>query len=186
MIRINLLPRERTQRQPLAPRLFLILVGAVALVAVAAATLALNARNNAMRAQVARVEAQIEQIRPQAERVGQLRRAIENARRKADLLKSLEAARVPWDVILEELRTILPKDVWLTQIEALDGGHMVFNGYGLTYTSVARFMVSMEGSNLFQNIDMTHGQKQIIAGRDIVQFSLTGQFVHKPKEAGVR
>lgn len=186
MIRINLLPRERVQRQPLAPRILLMLVGAVAIVAVAAATLALNARNNAVKGRIARVEEQIAILRPKVERVAQLRRAIEAARRKADLLRSLESARVPWDVILEELRAITPKDVWLTQLEALDQGNMNFGGYAMSYTAVARFMVSLEDSKLFQNVDMTISQKQNIAGRDIINFSLTGQFVRQPKEAGLR
>ena len=186
MIRINLLPRERVQRQPLAPRLLLILVGAIAIVAVAAATLALSARNNAVRGRIARVEEQITVLRPKVERVAQLRRAIENARRKAELLKSLEASRVPWDVILEELRAILPKDVWLTQLEALDAGNMSFGGYALSYTAVARFMVSLEDSKMFQNVDMTISQKQMVAGREIINFSLIGQFVRAQKEASVR
>ncbi len=38
MIRINLLPRERVQRRPIAPRLLLVVVGAALLVVVTAAT----------------------------------------------------------------------------------------------------------------------------------------------------
>jgi len=186
MIRINLLPRERVQRQPLAPRLLLILVGAIAIVAVAAATLALSARNNAVRGRIARVEEQINILRPKVERVAQLRRAIENARRKADLLKSLEASRVPWDVILEELRAILPKDVWLTQLEALDAGNMSFGGYALSYTAVARFMVSLEGSETFQHADMTISQKQKIANKTVINFSVVVKLVNERKEAQIR
>jgi len=186
MIRINLLPRERVQRRPIAPRLLLVLVAGVLLVAVAAATIVLNARNAAERARIAALSQQIDALRPRVARVEELRRAIEAARRKSDLLHSLEAARVPWDLILEELRVVLPKDVWLTQLEAHDGGGITFNGYALSYTAVARFMVSLEGSEMFQNIDMLISQTQNIAGREVVNFSLTGQFVRPAKEASVR
>lgn len=186
MIRINLLPRERIQRRPIAPRILLVLVGGVLLGVVTIATIWLNARNAAVRAEVERVNQQIEELRPRVARVEELRRAIEAARRKADLLKSLEAARVPWDVILEELRVILPKDVWLTTLVANDGGSLTFAGYGMSYTAVARFMVSLEGSPQFQDVDMVASQKATVAGTSVISFSLTGRFVRTAKEATVR
>jgi len=186
MIRINLLPRERAQRRPLGtPVLFAIVIG-VLLPVVVGTTLWLSARNAAVRAEVARVNQQIADIRPKVARVEELRRQVELARRKSDLLKSLEASRVPWDIILEELRVVLPQDVWLTQVEMQEAGNMTFNGYGLTYTSVARFMVSLEGSELFRNIDMLSSQTQTVGNRPVVSFSLTGQFVQVRKEANVR
>jgi len=186
MIRINLLPRERVQRRPIAPRLLLVVVGAALLVVVTAATLWLNARNEAVKAEVARVNEQIEVLRPKVARVEELRKAIETARRKADLLKSLEASRVPWDVILEELRAVLPKDVWLVQVQANDGGALTFSGYGMTYTAVARFMVSLEESELFEAVDMVVSQKQSVGRTPVINFSLTGKFVRPAKEANVR
>jgi Tfp pilus assembly protein PilN len=186
MIRINLLPRERVQRRPIAPRILLVLVGAVLLVVVTGATLWLNARNAVVRAEVARVNKQIDALRPRVARVEALRKAIEEARRKADLLKNLEASRVPWAVILEELRTVLPKDVWLVQMQANDDGSLTFSGFGMSYTAVARFMVSLEDSALFEGVDMVVSQKQNVAGRDVINFALTGKFIRPAKEASVR
>jgi len=186
MIRINLLPRERVQRRPLGTPVLFVVILAVLLPIVIGATLWMDARNRALERQVADVNQKISEIRPRVARVEELRRQLELARRKSDLLKNLEAARVPWDMILEELRTVLPQDVWLTQIELQDGGAMTFNGFGISYTSVARFMVSLEGSELFRNIDMLSSQTQTIGNRPVVNFSLTGQFVRPQKEANVR
>lgn len=186
MIRINLLPRERVQRRPVAPRVLIVLVVGALAVATTAATLYLGARSARLRAQVEDVNAQIEELRPKVARVEQLRRAIEVARRKGDLLRTLELARVPWDLILDELRGVLPKDAWLTQVEMHDDGSMTFNGYALSYEAVARFMVSLEGSEMFKGIDMLISQKQIIAGRDVVNFSLTGTFVREQNQVSVR
>jgi len=186
MIRINLLPRERVQRRPLGTPVLFVVVLAVLLPLAIGASLWMEARNRAVERQVAEVNRQMDALRDQVRRVEDLRRQLELARRKSDLLKSLEAARVPWDAILEELRAVLPQDVWLTQIELQEAGAMTFNGYGLSYTSVARFMVSLEGSELFRNIDMLSSQTQAVAGRQVVSFSLTGQFVPVRKEANVR
>ena len=186
MIRINLLPRERVQRAPIAPRVLLVLVGAALMAVVTVVTLWLNARNAALRAEIARVNEQIRVLEPQVRRVEELRRAIEAARRKAELLRSLEASRVPWDVILEELRAVLPRDVWLTQIQANDDGALTFTGYGMSYTAVARFMVSLEGSQRFEGVDMIVSQRGTIGGSQVVSFALTGRFVRPAKEAGRR
>lgn len=186
MIKINLLPREKAQRRPIAPRLLLVAVGAALLVVVTAATLWLNARNAAIKAEVERVNVQIEELRPKVARVQELRKAIESARQKAELLKSLEASRVPWDVILEELRAVLPKDVWLVQVQANDNGSLTFSGYGMSYTAVARFMVSLEGSDLFEGVDMVVSQRSSIGRTRVINFSLTGRFVRPAKEAATR
>jgi len=46
--------------------------------------------------------------------------------------------------------------------------------------------VSLEDSKMFQNVDMTISQKQMVAGREIINFSLIAAFVRAQKEAGVR
>lgn len=183
MIRINLLPRERVRRPAVAPRALALLLVGVILVGALASTLYLNARNARVRAEVDRVNAEIEALRPRVQRVEALRRQIEAARRKEQLLRQLEATRVPWDTVLEELRTVMPQDVWLTQVEVRDVGDLVFNGYGMSYEAVARFMVSLEGSPLFKDVDMLISQQQLITNRPVINFSLTAKLSLERKEA---
>lgn len=186
MIRINLLPRERVRRKAVAPRaLLLLLVGVLAFVVVLS-TLYLNARNHRVEAELARVNREIEVLRPKVARVEELRRQIEIARRKEQLLKQLEAMRVNWDVVLEEVRTLMPRDVWLTQTELRDGGALTFNGYAMSYEAVARFMVNLEGSEMFHNADMTVSQRQRIGSRDVINFSVVTELVNERKEAVIR
>ncbi|HET6781132.1 MAG TPA: PilN domain-containing protein [bacterium] len=187
MIRINLLPRERVgRRQAVAPRaLALVLVGALAFVVVSS-TMYLNARNRRVEAELARVNQEIEALKPKVARVEELRRQIEVARRKEQLLRQLEAMRVNWDVILEEVRRVLPRDVWLTQVELRDLGDLSFNGYAMSYEAVARFMVSLEGSETFQHADMTISQKQKIANKTVINFSVVVKLVNERKEAQIR
>jgi len=186
MIRINLLPRERVRRKSVAPvALALFLMGVLRFVVVVS-TLYLNARNRRVEAELARVNQEIEVLKPKVARVEELRRQIEVARRKEQLLRQLEAMRVNWDVILEEVRRILPRDVWLTQVELRDLGDLSFNGYAMSYEAVARFMVSLEGSEMFQNADMTISQKQKIANQNVINFSVIVKLVNERKEAQIR
>lgn len=181
MIRINLLPRERIRVPVPAPfRIGLVLVG-VLVVAIAAAWWYLGARNAAVRGEITTLNEQITELEPKVRRVEELNRLIAAAERKEQLLHRLEAGRVPWAQVLLELRTIIPRDVWLTQVSAAADGSLVFNGMGLSYVSVARFMVNLESSAMFEGTDLTVSQKQKIGARDVINFSVTSRLTPRPE-----
>jgi type IV pilus assembly protein PilN len=186
MIQINLLPRERVRAPaPLPVRvgtLVLVLLVAAAVVA----TLALNARNATVRDKIATINAEITELEPRVARVEELKRLIEVAERKEQMLKRLEAARIPWDQVLLELRVVIPRDVWLTSVSAAQDGNLVFNGLGLSYTSIARFMVNLESSPMFEGTDLVSSQKQPIATRPTITFSVTSRLTSKRTEASSR
>lgn len=186
MIRINLLPRERARRRPVGPTTLVTVLVVVVIVGLVAYTISLSNRNAALRNEVRQINQKIEDLRPKLARVEELQRQIDAAQKKEQLLKNLEASRVPWDRVLEELRTVMPQDAWLVAVELKDAGDLVFNGYALSYEAVARFMVSLESSKLFKDIEMLISQKQAIAGREVVNFSLMGKLTPERKEARVR
>ncbi len=186
MIRINLLPRERARPAAPAPLRVLGLVAALLVVLAGVATIALNTRNDLVRAEIRDLDAKIAELQPKVAHVEQLKKLIQEAQRKEALLKRLESARIPWDDVLLELRVVMPRDVWLTQITAANDGSLVFNGFGLSYTSVARFMVNVEGSRMFEGTDLTTSQKQLIAARQVINFSVTSRLSAKRTEASTR
>ncbi|TMJ01508.1 MAG: PilN domain-containing protein [Bacillati bacterium ANGP1] len=186
MIRINLLPRERVRRPTVAPRVLVGLAFVVVVAALVLATLALNLRNARVRAQIDDVNVRIEELKPKVAEVEALQRQIAEARRKEQLLRQLEGLRIPWDNVLNELRKIMPADVWLIRIDARGDGNLTFNGFGMSYEAVARFMVNLDGSPLFQGADLTIGQKQNQAGHDVINFSVTASLTPRQKEVGVR
>ncbi len=183
MIKINLLPKERVRRIAVAPR---ILVGLVAVVVVAGlvlVTLYLNVQNALLRAELAQVNARIEELRPQVAEVEALQRQINEARRKEQLLRQIAAMRIPWDKVMNELRKILPTDVWLTRIDAKGDGTLAFEGAGLSYESVARFMVNLNASPVFQNADFGAAQRANLANRKVVNFTVTVHLAPTQKAA---
>ena len=186
MIRINLLPSERVRAPAPAPlRIGGVLI-ALLLAAVVVATLFLNARNQAVRDEIAAINAEITELEPKVARVEELKRLIEVAERKEQMLKRLEAARIPWDQVLLELRVVIPRNVWLTSISAAQDGNLVFNGFGLSYTDVARFMVNLESSRMFESTDLTVSQRQLITNRQTINFSVTSHLTSRGTEASTR
>jgi Tfp pilus assembly protein PilN len=185
MIRINLLPRERVRRPAVAPRLLVALALVAVLVAVAAATVVLNARIAGLKGELEEVTREIEQLKPRVAEVEALQRQIAEARRKEQLLRQLEALRIPWDEILIELRRIVPADVWLIRVEARPDGALTFNGFGLSYEAVARFMVNLDASPMFEGADLNIVQRQVQEGREVANFSVSARLTPPRREAGV-
>lgn len=186
MIRINLLSRDRARRGPVVSRTVLMLIAGAAAVVMIAFYWIHTAANANLASQIADTNKQIEALRPQVVQVDQLKRRMEGTRKKAALLRSLEASRVPWNVVLEEFRAIIPKDVWVTNMGAGDDGALTFNGYGLSYEAVARFMVSIESSKVFNGVDLISAEKQLVSSTDTVSFQVTGRLRQDRKEAGSR
>jgi Tfp pilus assembly protein PilN len=186
MIRINLLPRERLRAPTPAPVRIGVAIAVLLVVAAVVATLALNARNVRVREEIAAINAEITELEPKVSRVEELKKLIEVAERKEQMLKRLEAARIPWDQVLLELRVVIPRDVWLTSVSAGQDGNLVFNGFGLTYTAIARFMVNLESSQMFEGTDLVSSQKQLIGTRPTVTFSVTSRLTSKRTEASSR
>jgi Tfp pilus assembly protein PilN len=185
MIKINLLPRERIRRVAVAPRILVGLVAAVVVAGLVLVTLYLNVQNALLRSELAQVNARIEELRPQVAEVEALQRQINEARRKEQLLRQIEAMRIPWDRVFNELRKIMPADVWLIRVDAKGDGTLTFNGFGVSYESVARFMVNLNASPVFQNADVTIAQKQDMGNRPVINFSVTAQLAPPGKAAAL-
>ena len=185
MIKINLLPRERVRRVAVAPRILVGLVAVVVIAGLVLVTIYLNVQNTLLRGEIAEVNARIEELRPQVAEVEALQRQINEARRKEQLLRQIEAMRIPWDRVMTELRKVMPTDVWLTRIEARGDGTLSFEGFGVTYESVARFMVSLNKSPVFINADFRTGHKANVANRDVISFAVTTQLAPPGKAAAL-
>lgn len=174
MIKINLLPRERIRRVAVAPRILVGLVAVVVVVALGLVWVWMATRNALLRGQIADVNQKIEILKPQVAEVEALQRQINDARRKEQLLRQLQASRVPWDRVFNELRKVMPTDVWLNRISAAPGG-LELEGIGLSYESVARFMVSLNSSSVFQNAEFFTASKTAVEKREAVNFKISVQ-----------
>lgn len=185
MIKINLLPRERVRRVAVAPRILVGFVAIVVVVVLVLATLVLSGQNALLQVQIVQVNARIAELRPQVAEVEALQQQINEARRKEQLLRQIEAMRIPWERVMNELRKILPTDVWLSRIDAKGDGTLAFDGFGLSYESVARFIVNLNASPVFVNADFRSGRKANVASRDVISFGVTVQLAPPGKVASL-
>ncbi|MER3455820.1 MAG: hypothetical protein C4303_00995 [candidate division GAL15 bacterium] len=193
-IRINLLAPERRVRKPPSPLAVGLVILAVLVAVLGVWTVSLQGRTSALRSQTAQVQAEVDQLRAQAAEVERMRARLQAVQRREELLRQLFAGQVPAAEAVAELASAIPQDSWITEF-ALQGGRTVQLS-GLTTASnvsLAAFMVNLERSRLFRNVDLSVSERQRIGEREVVRFSLsaelersTGPAPSQPTPGGTR
>ncbi len=176
MIRINLLPRAPRRRIAGRP-LLEIGVPLVALVVLVIWYYALNGQVVRVRQDLATTEKEIAQLQPEIERVEQLKKQIEDARKKEELLAQLLATQLPASSILTNVRVLIPKDVWLTSLTVPDTRSFTMEGFALSYVAVARLLDNMETAGLFAEMDLSTAERDRIGTIDVVKYGISGHLV---------
>ncbi len=184
-IRINLLApeRRRVRRPPGVLVVGLVLVAALVVV-LAVWTASLQNRIAALRNEVATVQADVDRLRPQAAEVERMRAQLAAVERREKLLQELFAGQVPAAEAIGELAAAIPQDSWITEF-AVQGGRTVQLA-GVTTASnlsLAAFMVNLERSEFFRNVDLSVSERQRIGEREVVRFNLTAELEGKAPAA---
>jgi Tfp pilus assembly protein PilN len=193
---VNLLPREdpRTRRRGL-PGPWLVLSVAAPLVAGGAVYLGYSSEHSsvtAKRAELAAVSSRLAALTPalstaaaESALVGQ------RASRQAALQDALAKA-MPWDLTLDDLARVLPKQVWLTSLTAqsptpgtsatpaiaapVPGGPVGFTlqGYAHSQAEVAGLLARLSLLPMLNNVSLTStSQTTSATGPSFVQFEVT-------------
>jgi Tfp pilus assembly protein PilN len=182
VIRINLLPRAPRRRISGRP-LIEIGIPLAALVIVVFLYITLAASVRGRQGQITQTEADIAQLQPEVQAVEDLKRRIEEAKKKEDLLAQLLATQLPASAILTNVRALIPRDVWLTTLSVPDTRSFTMEGFGLSYVAVARLMDNMESANIFAALDLSSAERDRIGATEVVKYSVTGRVVRPGETA---
>jgi Tfp pilus assembly protein PilN len=144
-------------------------------------TAQLQGRVAALRADVAAIQADVDQLRPQAAEVERMRAQLAAVERRENLLRQLFAGQIPAAEAINELAALIPRDSWITEF-AVQGGRTVQLA-GITTgsnISLAAFMVNLERSTFFRNVDLSVSERQRVGDREVVRFNLTAELEVAP------
>jgi type IV pilus assembly protein PilN len=180
-IRINLLAPERRRR-----RITPVVVGvgglaALVLILVVTAVV-MQVRVASNRTHLARLQTEVEQLRPEAQEVERMRRVLEGLRRRESLVRQFFASQIPAAEAILDLSLAIPQDSWIT-LFAIQGGRAV-QIEGVTARdneSIALFMVNLERTPHFENVDLQVSELQRIGTQDVLRFTLTGALAGGPQ-----
>lgn len=182
MIRINLLPRRPRRRLPGRQFIEIGLPVAAVVVALILAVL-VGGQIRGLETQIAETNRKIDEIQPEVARVLELERQIAVLRAKENLILALLRQQLPAASILNEVRLLIPRDVWLTGFTVPEAQSLGLEGFALNYPAVAQFMDNLAAGQLFRSVDLTVVQLERIGAREVVKFSVTARIV-KPQAAG--
>jgi len=103
-----------------------------------------------------------------------------------DLPERLQRPSIRWAPIFHELRSYLPKGVWLTQIESFTSRDAQWSkkkeektvrmtGFAESHEDVEGFLFSLEGTRFWKNIRLVFAQKIEGASTPRVEFQMTAR-----------
>ncbi len=176
MIRINLLPRAPRRRISGRP---LLEIGVPLLVFLVLVVwyLALNNQVTGIQRDITDTNKKIDELRPVVAQVDELKKRIEEARRKEELLDQLLSLQLPASAILANIRVLVPKDVWLNTLSVPDTRSFTLDGFALSYVAVARLLDNLESARLFEGLDLATAEREKIGEREVVKYQVTGRLV---------
>jgi type IV pilus assembly protein PilN len=186
MIRINLLPKEE---RIAAPRLSLPNINSMVPVAVLGGVILVigitavleRAKVSSLNRDVVELREEVRSIQPQVDRVRRLTAQREDLERRLDIIRELDQGRFLSVRVLDNNSREVPRYCWLTNVQQMGLGGVTITGITFSNLIVADFMMRLERSEMFANIDLTQTNKGQIENRDVMEFSITAQLT--PNEA---
>jgi type IV pilus assembly protein PilN len=181
MIRINLLPREE---RVASPKLTLpkfggtllpigILGGVVVLVGLFAGLE--RAKVAALRKDVVQLRDEVRAIQPQVDRVKKLTAQREDLERRLDIIRQLDEGRFVSVRMMDNMSREVPKYLWLTSVRQDGPTSVTIKGITFSNLIVADFMMGLERSPIFANVDLVQTNRGKINDRDVMEFAITAR-----------
>ncbi|MBI3998771.1 MAG: PilN domain-containing protein [Armatimonadetes bacterium] len=182
MIRINLLPRAPRRGLPGRQVLELGLPVLVLVVGIVY-SIVLSNQLGRVQDQIKETDEKIAEIRPTVDRVAELDRLIAGMRRKEGIVADLLRQQLPAASILNEIRLLVPKEVWILNLSVPEEASLSLEGMAMNYYAVARLMDNLVAGQLFRRTDLTVVQLEKVGAADVVRFQVTARIV-KPQATG--
>ena len=108
-------------------------------------------------------------------KVQELKRAKDEVEAKLNEVNLINQGRFYAARLLEVVNRCLPDYLWLTLLSE-DGGKVTLEGSTFSNLIVVELMDNLKSSRCFSGIELTQTSKADIEGREMVKFSLTGNY----------
>lgn len=186
MVRINLLP-VRVSKKKEAGRQQLVLFAAVLVAGLLANYFWGAARASdlkAREAKLARTREDIAQLERIIGEVKNIKDAQQELQKKLDVLEKLKQGRSGPVRMLDELATVMPRQLWLTKLEE-KAGAMSFAGSAASIDDVSEFMTRLKQSKYFAKVELKKTTAVKGTGRTerLVNFEISATAKYNPLAA---
>ncbi|MGQ0722431.1 MAG: PilN domain-containing protein [Candidatus Eiseniibacteriota bacterium] len=183
MIRINLLPYHTKKAGPRGgggggfafdrTKFVPLLVLAVVLVGCVSTMMVQGARMVALQNDVTKAKEETERYKQTIALINEMVRKEQELNRRLALVETLDRDRFKTVRVLDEVAQRVPRYMWLTSMKNLSPQRVSFDGYAFSNLVVSDLMSSLEGSELFDNVELSVVQRKLVEGQQAVNFTVT-------------
>lgn len=182
MIRINLLPRV-PRRRLAVPRVFELGIPAAVVVLALIVSVVTSRQTAALRDRITKTDQEIALLRPVVNRVEELDRLIAVMKKKEEVVAELLKQQLPAASVLNEVRLLIPKEVWVVSMSVPDPSSLNLEGLAKNHYAVARLMDNLASGQIFRRVDLTVLQLEKVGPVEVVRFQVTAT-IAKPQAVG--
>ena len=163
MIRINLLPfRLARKKENIRQQISIFFLSIVFLAAAMTwYTLEVEREIESTQARIQSVKAESARFKKKADRVTEIKRKLKILNEKLEIVASLQTRRHEQQILLEEFADRVVADrMWLSALKA-DANQVTLEGIALDNPTIADFMRNLEGSPLFDSVDLVQSKTEM-------------------------
>ena len=177
-ISINLLPPEYrkvkkdlswvTDRRIIWPTVALI----VAIIGFLYAHIQMEEKITDLQNDVNRVKAEVERDRPLLTKIGELEQKQAVVNTKINALKSIQVSKKRWVVLVENVSSVLPPNMWLTSLNQVSEDNLEMKGMTFDFSEVAEYMVKLEKQVSIEKVSLLTISTTKVDGEEAYSFTI--------------
>jgi type IV pilus assembly protein PilN len=177
-ISINLLPPEYrkkqkdftwiTDRRIIWPTVGLI----VAIVAVLMLQTYINETISGLSTELTRVQEEVERERPLLSKISDLEQKQGVINTKINALKSIQVSKKRWVILIENISSVLPPNMWITSINQMGEFDLEMRGVTYDFSEVAEYMVKLEKQVSIESVSLVTISTSKQEGKEAYNFTI--------------
>lgn len=185
MIRINLLPfrtarkKENVRRQVSMFLLSLVLV----LLVLFYYNFNLSSKIGKLNKKINTTKTELKKYNEINKEIARIKKTLENLRKKLAIINQLESDRHAPVILMDTMtQVIVPKRMWFTEL-SVQGQSVKIDGIALDEKTVADFMLRLQNTGLFSNVELKTVKAQLVEKSNLKSFQIicTKKVPQQPK-----
>jgi Tfp pilus assembly protein PilN len=198
---VNLLPTEYRRdrldafKAPSTPALVFALAAVVLVAMLVGAFLVENAKVSDKQRTLSALQAELNATTPPQRQTGRQQQLLQEKDQRVVALNEALTGRLAWDRVLRNLSSVLPRDVWLSNLKASTPGstttsgatpssssssasgatdqeNFLVSGFAYSQDGVARLLARLEVVPDLSNVQLQKSETTDIGGRSIISFAI--------------
>jgi type IV pilus assembly protein PilN len=175
MIRINLLPfRAARKKENIRRQVSIFLLSLVFLLIILFYyNSSLSSQIEGLNTGIKDAKAELKKYNQINKEIQQIKKQLNNLNKKMAVMETLEANRFAPSQLLDTMtQVIVPKRMWFTRLES-KGNKVNITGIAMDNKTVADFMVRLEGSGLFKEVDLKTLKRKTVRKSPLKSFKIS-------------